>query len=249
MGRDILEPELGVDFDWKNDPRAGEPGYIPEWVIAFLNQMPLTYAEWSPSLKGIHLWYVVSSGHDKLPSAAAKNFEVYSRDRFFTLTFNSIPYSAATIACISYEQAMSIFTLAGYEEKSAVVTNGDGEPGWWSVESLGAVLQMMVDSTPDFQFRPYGSSRFAVNCPGDSEDGWFDGIKHSYVSGLGHDALVWINNGWPCFRCLHAHCTDPKKTWGDLCDHFLIDANELWEAWLESGVWNAHAKELPHGTY
>lgn len=233
VGRNIFSQELGVDFDWKHDPRAGEPGYIPQWVIDYLRQMPLTYAEWSPSLKGIHVWYVVRDGHDKLPSAAKKNFEVYSRNRFFTLTFNHLEHSADEISLISFEQAMSIFTLAGYDEIGTGTVSDEGGDGWWSTQALGAVLQIMQDSIPDFEFSLHKDNKFSVTCPG--AEGWPDEAQHSSKHGKAGDAVVWIQDGWPCFSCCRTKCqAEPKKKWRDLCDYYCVRSEQLWDEWVDS---------------
>ena len=101
---------------------------------------------------------------------------------------------------------------------------------------------MMADTTIGFEFAPHGPNSFAVSCPGDA-DGWADGARHSTKSGLGRDAIVLIENGWPGFYCFHAHCLDPKKTWRDLCDHYLVDPQKLWDEWAEAGI-----TEVPRGT-
>jgi hypothetical protein len=235
VGRDIFSPELGVDFDWKHDPRAGEPGYIPQQVLDYLKRMPLTYAEWSPSLKGIHLWYVVRDGHDKLPSAAKKNFEAYSRGRFLTLTFNHLAHSAGDISCISFEQAMSIFELAGYDGIGTATVSDETGEGWWNTQALAAVLQVMADSIPDFHFTSHKDNKFSVTCPG--AEGWSDGARHSNSSGKTGDAVVWVQDGWPCFSCCRTKCqAEPKKSWRDFCDYYCVNSERLWDEWTEGAL-------------
>jgi hypothetical protein len=225
VSRVIAEPEIGLDFDTEL------------LVKTYFAQLPPTYCEFSPNRDDehpykMHAWYVVSSGHDKLPSAATKNFEVYSRRRHLTLTFNRVPGTPGEITCITFDDAMRIFTLAGYEPGAEY--SGDGEPGWWSLASLTAVLKEMSESIPDFEFAPYGDDSLMVTCPGD--EGWDDGQKHSAKSGLSRDAIVWIENGWPAFCCLHAHCQDPKKTFRDLLNHYGVDPESEWDRWAESGI-------------
>ena len=150
-----------------------------------------------------------------------------------TVTFNHVPGTPTEIACISFEQAMGIFTLAGYEPRIEV-TNSDSEPGWWNLQALGDILKELSESIPDFVFRPHGADSFQVRCPG--EEGWWDGQKHSTNSGLSRDAIVWIENGWPCFSCFHAHCRDPKKTFTDLLSHYGVHAEQEFERWLDTEV-------------
>ena len=46
-----------------------------------------------------------------------------------------------------------------------------------------------------------GIKYFYVHCPNESQ--------HT-VDGDGHETKVFIYNGWPCFKCHHAHCADWK---------------------------------------
>lgn len=229
VSRVIAEPLVGVDID------------SPSAFDTFFKQLPPTYSEFSPNgdpdNRKMHMWYAVISGHEKLPSSATKNFEVYSRQRHFTVTFKHVPGTPTEIACISFDEAMKIFALAGYEpdaEFSGAEFSGDGEPGWWSLQALGAILKELSESIPGFEFSSYGSDSFMVACPG--EEGWWDGQKHSAKSGLSRDAIVWIENGWPAFCCFHAHCSEPKKTFRDLLSHFGVDPETEWDRWAESGI-------------
>ncbi len=66
---------------------------------------------------------------------------------------------------------------------------------------------------------------FRIVCPGNLEDGWPDGEEHDDKYGdLNDSTIVWVDNGWPCFRCAHNHCGDGaehgKKTWKDLQDFY-----------------------------
>ena len=56
---------------------------------------------------------------------------------------------------------------------------------------------------------------------------------------LSHETVVWIRNGWPVFRCVHAHCDGgvngvAKKTWKDFQLHY--DPLRLffdWDEWMD----------------
>ena len=66
---------------------------------------------------------------------------------------------------------------------------------------------------------------FRIWCPGNFPDGWPDGEAHtdSYTS-LNDSSIVWVENGWPRFRCGHNHCdagaAHGKKTWADLQNYY-----------------------------
>jgi hypothetical protein len=63
---------------------------------------------------------------------------------------------------------------------------------------------------------------FKIMCPGN--EGWPDGEQHSeIVATLNDGTIVFVRNGWPCFSCRHAHCSEGmkqgKKTWEDFIDY------------------------------
>jgi hypothetical protein len=83
---------------------------------------------------------------------------------------------------------------------------------------------------PGFDFAPCRNG-YAVPCPGHIGT-WEDGAAHSTkAEKLSHETLVFIKNGWPKFRCVHAHCDggtgDPKKTINDF--RFWWDPLRKWE--------------------
>jgi hypothetical protein len=100
----------------------------------------------------------------------------------------------------------------------------DGEPGYWEQDALLALLQAFQKRMPEFRFRPCRHG-YSVPCPGNLPDGWPDGARHSTEDRLlTHETLVWLRNGWPVFRCVHAHCDggagEPKKTWKDFIEYY-----------------------------
>lgn len=231
VGRAIYAPEFAVDFDNQLQ------------VEAYFKHLTPSYAEYSPSKHPfkIHVWYVCSE-HHKLPKQGGKNFEAYSRDRFFTVTHDHVAGTPDSITCLNATEAMKIFTLSGYEPKSAGVmqhdTGSSEDAGYWAPPALEHALKSMK-----IQFAPRGDGSFTVACPGNH--GWKDGAKHSYEENFPPvNTKVWIHNGWVYFRCLHAHCQSPLKGWWELCDHYGTTSDELWEAWSESGEWNSHAKRV-----
>ena len=116
---------------------------------------------------------------------------------------------------------------------------GDDEAGYWDNDTLLAMLEAYKKHIPGFTFRRCRRG-FAVPCPGNPKlGGWPDGAKHSTSDRLvSHEALVFIRNGWPKFRCVHAHCEQPKKTINDWRDYFdpgfvLFDVAEWLDAYME----------------
>lgn len=101
------------------------------------------------------------------------------------------------------------------------------DAGSFTTEMLGDRLQAWADAIPDFTFSEGRTSRgqgFYIRCPGDL-DGWPDGAIHSDKVGKHTGAAaVWVENGWPRFRCGHSHCDEGaatgKKTWKNLQEYF-----------------------------
>ena len=88
-----------------------------------------------------------------------------------------------------------------------------------------AMLTAYKDFIPGFEFRKCGGF-YKVPCPGNREmGGWEDGSIHSdeHEAALSDKTVVFIRNGWPKFRCLHAHCDGAfctKKTINDWRHYF-----------------------------
>lgn len=111
---------------------------------------------------------------------------------------------------------------------------GGDEEGYWTEDGMRAMLAFYAETVPSFEFRPF-RGRFSVPCPG-YDEGWEDGSKHSanQFPRISHEACVWVNsNGWPKFRCVHAHC-DGVKTFNMW--RAFWDPLRLWDYgdWLES---------------
>lgn len=112
------------------------------------------------------------------------------------------------------------------------------DAGYWSDDALRAMLTFYKDNFAGFDFCKRGRG-YAVPCPGNPQlGGWPDGTKHSTTDKLLSEALVFIRNGWPKFRCAHAHCDGkveyPKKTINDW--RRFWDPLRLWEhdEWLDA---------------
>lgn len=84
---------VGVDIDHCYDR---ESGTFNDTAAAILGRQP-TYAEYSPSGDGVHLWF-----KGKKPDGSSKNtetgVEMYDSVRYFTVTGNPLPNASMTIA-------------------------------------------------------------------------------------------------------------------------------------------------------
>jgi hypothetical protein len=123
----------------------------------------------------------------------------------------------------------------GYSSVFFDLGDDPNEAGYWSNDALTAMVTFYKENFPGFDFRRCRRG-YAVPCPGNPKlGGWPDGAQHSSRDALiSHEALVFIRNGWPKFRCVHAHCEQPKKTinhWREFWDPL-----RLWEfdEWLDA---------------
>jgi len=123
--------------------------------------------------------------------------------------------------------------------EAAAPNQVNNDPGFWTNETLVARLRAWKKFIPGFSFRTGRGGRFEVPCPGNLEFGWLDGAKHeSREPLLSPVTQVWVQNGWPVFKCFHAHCDGgcdrPKKTWKNFQDFY--DPGRLFhrfDEWVE----------------
>lgn len=225
LGLVIAHPFIGVDLD-----KCFRDGHLTPDFQKLFDLLPRTYAEVSPSGKGLHLWYACDD-HAKLPDSAVGAFEVYARKRYFTMTGERFGQSPLVVTRLSLDQAMAIFQLAAPQAATEINLHDD-EPGYWDQDALAALLKAWTENIVDFRAAP-GGSRWEIPCPG-NEEGWADGNCHSSKDPkLSRNAIVWIRNGWPVFNCFHAHCA--AKTWNDLRQHY--DPLRLFfefDSWVEA---------------
>lgn len=83
---------VGVDIDHCYDPETGTFNEVATTILA----KQKTYAEFSPSGDGVHLWF-----RGKKPAGASKNtetgVEMYDSVRYFTVTEKTLPDATPTI--------------------------------------------------------------------------------------------------------------------------------------------------------
>jgi hypothetical protein len=93
MGWVLQPPYIGIDIDHCLDD-AGEPNPIAR---AILERFPTTYAEWSPSKHGIHLFLKgnLAQAHK------TTHGEIYTSERYFTVTGDILPGRPQSIAYAS----------------------------------------------------------------------------------------------------------------------------------------------------
>ncbi len=159
------------------------------------------------------------------------------------LPFFGDPTGAANFTPKSYTVPVEEWPTPATEKSS--VADGDDDSGYWDDAALVAMLEAYKENIPDFDFRP-GRLGYMVPCPGNDE-GWSDGAKHSFQDAkLSPFAEVFIQNGWPKFKCFHAHCdggcSAPKKTINDFRSHYdplriLFDVDEwIWDECEKRGM-------------
>src|ERR1035437_10136144 len=98
--------------------------------------------------------------------------------------------------------------------------------GPWNDGDLDACLKAWSEEHDEFSYQDAKTSKgpgYAIMCPGNY--GWADGEQHEDIlDNVNGSAVVWIQDGWPCFRCGHAHCDvgaeHGKKKWHDLADYY-----------------------------
>jgi hypothetical protein len=117
-----------------------------------------------------------------------------------------------------YDVPPEQWELAPIETPSSITYEDSSEPGYWDVPALEAMLKALKADMP--HFRCHRSRKgYAVLCPGQTEIGWPDGNRHSTdKAGADWESAIWIENGWPAYRCFHQHCSEPKKTFTDWLD-------------------------------
>ncbi len=74
------DPFAAVDLDHCRDP---ETGVVEEWAQRIINDASEGYVEVSPSGTGVH---IIVEGRVRGGGIRRGNVEMYSRDRFFTIT-------------------------------------------------------------------------------------------------------------------------------------------------------------------
>jgi hypothetical protein len=133
------------------------------------------------------------------------------------------------------DYAEKLTDVARANSTEALVLGTAEDSGYWSTDALLAMLTFYKENFPGFDFRK-SRRGYAVPCPGNPKlGGWSDGARHSTKDALiSHEALVFIRNGWPKFRCVHAHCEQPKKTINHWREYW--DPLRLWEfdEWLDA---------------
>jgi hypothetical protein len=220
LGFDIAAPFFAVDLD-----KVLDSGRLTSRGKELIAKLPETYAELSPSGRGLHLWYRVKNGHDSLPNATfVPSFEAYSRLRWFTMT-GSV-YWKKPVRSMTLKAALAVFAIGA--AKTAPTRNkiaSNDKPGLWSVEMMDSFLAACI-----YPYRKYGAAEFRVSCPGARPSSWSDGTNHDDDDLRGNATTVAVKNGYPVFYCHHTKCAG--KRWRDFYD--FIDPRHTWtpERWI-----------------
>jgi len=138
LGLAIGIPFLAVDLDKCYDPETKK---IDDWALEVLKSFPKTYTELSPSRRGFHLWYRCPE-HAKLPDGIRTDkAEVYSRDRYFTMTgeaFGGVP----EVTELDLAEAKRIFDTVAAMKKA-----GKSKPAPIQTGTSSAKLQELMTRT------------------------------------------------------------------------------------------------------
>ncbi|MGH9472991.1 MAG: DNA primase family protein [Terriglobales bacterium] len=115
--------------------------------------------------------------------------------------------------------------------------------GPWTTKSLGGCLEAWQDEHQEFNYQARRVGRadngqgFAVVCPGEvsgelaADDrewpvGHHETPNPRLPSEGGHDAVAWIQDGWPAFSCGHPRCSETgKMTFRDLQEFWDPDGD------------------------
>ncbi len=98
---------VGLDLDGCRKPDTGE---LAQWAQGLLDRLPGTYAEVSPSGKGVKLWALTSrplahSGRKAGYAGPGTGLELYDRDRYFTVTGEALLGREGLLADLTEELA------------------------------------------------------------------------------------------------------------------------------------------------
>lgn len=153
------------------------------------------------------------------------------------LPFFGDPEGFARFVPRYYTVSINEWPTPELKAKPSLTSDGDDDSGYWDESALVALLDAYKENIPGFDFCR-GRLGYMVPCPG-NEEGWADGAKHSSKDAkLSPFAEVFIQNGWPKFKCFHAHCDggcgSPKKTINDFRSHY----DPLWDIFdFDEWVW------------
>jgi len=77
------DPYTGIDLDKCRNPQTGE---VAEWAQPWLDRFSEGYSEVSPSGTGLHIIVRGKTPHNGKKTRDGKTVEIYSVERFFTVT-------------------------------------------------------------------------------------------------------------------------------------------------------------------
>lgn len=190
VGRVIAkgDPYVGVDLDDVRDPETGKLSIRAAEIVQHLD----SYAEVSPSRRGVKLWV-----RARLERAYKKpGLEVYPHGRYFTLTGWMLPRALPTVEERTHALEALIreeFPVAPPETKPRRAY--EGEPG----ERIDLVEFLSVAGIEVLGEVPDGTAErvFRVVCPWTREH--TGGDRSGTRAGQYPDGALF-------FRCEHAHC-------------------------------------------
>ena len=195
VGRVIAEDEdfVGVDLDDCVDPPTGE---LSPWAATIVDRLD-SYAEISPSLKGVKIWVRAP----ELTTAYKKpGLEVYPRGRYFTVTGLIVDDARLEIRNAGDE-------LAAIIEEEFPKVDRDRSPYDGPTRVLG--LEEFLDRAGVVIFSVLSDGaaerKYRIRCP------WLD--EHSD----GDDTGTYVgqyDNGALFFACWHSHCA--HRRWQEL---------------------------------
>lgn len=142
LGIYVEPPYIVIDIDHCRDPLTG---VVEPWAMDIIHKLD-TYAEASPSLTGVHIWLKGT----KPGKACRKGIEIYSTDRFMTVTGIQIPNTPSTVNERDIVSVYSRMVAGEFESKdSKESTKPAGDRGiggeFGTIRQTGTVITTKLE--------------------------------------------------------------------------------------------------------
>jgi hypothetical protein len=188
IGRVIEASEVyvGIDLDDSFNTSTGE---LTPWAATIIERLN-SYAERSPSGKGVKLWVKAPTIHRAYKKPG---LEVYSKSRYFTVTGVTLSGSTPHVE----ERNAELESIITEEFPRVDRIRRDYYDGPTKVLDLGQLLDRANIEVFEEAHDNTASRKYAVRCP------WAHEHSDGDTSGT---RVGQYENGALFFRCEHAHC-------------------------------------------